>query len=298
MSYIEFQICADDRQLLEAAGYASFENLMLKNDGELISSEKRAQTLRLDLPAPNGTKICFLKRTLVHRRRKNFQALMQFARPHTDVYREMQLAQKLRDAGIPAMRILAWGEERKFGFPIRGFILTEAVTGMSLDEMFRTGNARMRRRIVAAFGSFVARLHERGFFQTVRLKDLICADSDSPDLKLTLIDRAASNCRRKFFWSHFCLQALARGFRRMKRDQVVFEGELERVFADAYVKSIAPKWKITSEKLLAKVTASSEAKTLPSRILRGARQTYQILVIHLATSGLWNIDEIDGWFGS
>ena len=298
MSHIEFQIRPEARALLEDAGMASFEILMSHNTGELLSSEPRSQTFRLEIASSNSPKTFFLKRTLIHRPRKTFQALAQLRRPRTDVYREMQLAKELNGAGIPAMRILAWGEERKLCFPIRGFILSEGIAGEALDEMFRSGDAQTRRRIVHAFGEFVARLHSLGFFQTVRLKDLICsADFESSDLNLTLIDRAASSMGRKIFWSRFCLQSLARGFRRMKRDGIFFEGELEGVFAKAYAKGIAPKWKITPEKLLVKLFPSSR-ENLPSRILRGAGQTYQVIAVNLATSRLWNIDEIDSWLSA
>ena len=261
---------------------------MSTNAGEMLSSEKHAQTIRLELPA-NGQPITFfLKRNPRVNSRKSWRTLLRFKRPHSDAYREMLLVRNLENSGVPVMRILAWGEERRFGLPERGFILSEGVSGQPLHELFLAGDAVARRRIAAAFGRFVARLHAAGFFQIVRLKDLIASVPDSSTtqtLPLTLIDRAACKTGKKLFWSGFCLRSLRRGFRRMKRDGIIFNTELEQTFAAAYAEVIGKKWKISPRELSAKI------KSIDTVQGRTAAQT----VANLAVSGLWNVDEINRW---
>jgi hypothetical protein len=200
----------------------------------------------------------------------------------------MELFRNLENSGIPVMRILASGEERRFGLPVRGFILSEGVHGKSLHEIFMNGGTETRLQIASAFGSFVARLHVAGFFQIVRLKDLIGSvpsGSTTQSLSLTLIDRAACKTGKKFFWPWFCLQSLHRGFRRMKRDGIVFDSGLEKAFAAAYVEAVSKKWKITPQELITKLTTKERAQG----------QTVRRTIANLAAGGLWNIDEINRW---
>jgi hypothetical protein len=206
--HIEFEVCPKMRTLLQASGLSTFEDLMSKNAGDVLNSEKNAQTIRLELQSDGQPTTCCLKRNPRVSPRKSWQTLLRFKRPHSDVYREMELVRNLENSGIPVMRILASGEERRFGLPVRGFILSEGVHGISLHEIFMNGGTETRLQIASAFGSFVARLHVAGFFQIVRLKDLIGSvpsGSTTQSLSLTLIDRAACKTGKKFFWPWFCL---------------------------------------------------------------------------------------------
>lgn len=254
MPHQEFQIEPGHQLLLQIAGMDSFDAFM-RDDATSVSpggGGERARVRRLKLVNGGQTIVCFLKLTLAHRKLKSVQALVRGKRPHTDAYREMQMVLELAKHGFPAMKVIAWGEERRFGFPLRGFIMVEQAQGTCMQEMFKAGDSELRKKIIAAYAEMLGKLHLKGFFQIVRLKDIICF-SENGALSLTLIDRAASNVGRKFFSPWFCLRSIERGFRRMARDKTVFNDDELNDFATVYGKVLASRCKISHSAILAKL---------------------------------------------
>lgn len=229
---------------------------MTREIGSLASSGASAQVLRLELPSANAPLVCFLKRTLRQKARKNLRFLSRGKYPRTNSYREMQLVFNLRRHGIPTMRVIAGGEELWFGLPVRGFILVENVPGRVLHDLFLASDAAGRLELISTFAAFIGKLHTLGFFQSVRMKDLICSDPagrTSSEIALTLIDRVAANPGRKPFWSRFCIQTLQRGLRRMTRDGILLTPAEQRAFAEAYARSLARRWKVTGPEIEARL---------------------------------------------
>ncbi|HMP81707.1 MAG TPA: phosphotransferase [Verrucomicrobiota bacterium] len=257
MSRIEFFVSPQDRQTLDAAGLRTFEDLMSKDCGSEVSSQSSAQVRRLELPTEDGPIVCFLKRTLGLKPRKSFRFLLHGRIPHTSAYREMRQVFTLRQHGVPTMRVMAWGEERRFILPLRGFILVENVPGKPLHDLFLTSDESGRQELIAAYAALLARLHTLGFYQVVRFKDVICSDAPRENRcarSLTLIDRVVANPGRKPFWSFFCIQALRRGFHRMTRDGIVFNPSERKAFADAYARDVATRWKVTGTGIETRLT--------------------------------------------
>jgi thiamine kinase-like enzyme len=92
---------------------------------------------------------------------------------HSEPYHVYLAAQALQAQGFNAMPVVAWGERRWLGWlPDQGFVVASAVPGDSLDGVFATGSALVRRRLLHVVGLLMGRLHRCGFCVTLRLHDL------------------------------------------------------------------------------------------------------------------------------
>ena len=215
---IWWQAAADFRSHLATAGLDSFQALMTAPVGELLDRDKGGRELRrITIPVHGGSQQLFLKRI----GREPLGVLLRmllFGRiPRCGPLREKMMIDALTAANLPVMGALAWGEERRFGLPVRGFLLVEGVQGTDLGHLFATLAPTDRRGLAESFGAFVARLHGAGFFQPVRLKDVFCVSR--PDgYGFTLIDRETSKPWPVRFSQRRSVNALARAYRRTIRD--------------------------------------------------------------------------------
>jgi tRNA A-37 threonylcarbamoyl transferase component Bud32 len=83
------------------------------------------------------------------------------------VVHEARFLERMCGAGVSIPRTLAWGEERRFGIPVRSFLLTRAVRGArSLREFMRTAaeGGRDRASVLRGVGELVWRLHSAGLY--------------------------------------------------------------------------------------------------------------------------------------
>ncbi|MDX9710849.1 MAG: lipopolysaccharide kinase InaA family protein [Trichloromonas sp.] len=216
---IWWQAAADFRSYLATAGLDSFQALMTAPVGELLDRDKGGRELRrITIPVHGGSQQLFLRRI----GREPLGVLLRmllFGRiPRCGPLREKMMIDALTAASLPVMGALAWGEERRFGLPVRGFLLVEGVQGTDLGHLFATlAPTDRRRELSESFGAFVARLHGAGFFQPVRLKDVFCVSR--PDgYGFTLIDRETSKPWPVRFSRRRSVNALARAYRRTIRD--------------------------------------------------------------------------------
>ncbi len=110
------------------------------------------------------------------------------------------------------MEPVAWGERRRFGFPLDGFLVVRKVQGDEVAALFDGMDESRRRRLMEEVGQLIGRLHAKGFFQPVRLKDLILTEAG-----LVLIDRATSKPWPTRFSRQKAAESLARAMRRILR---------------------------------------------------------------------------------
>ncbi|WAC20199.1 hypothetical protein OVA24_02245 [Luteolibacter sp. SL250] len=135
-------------------------------------------------------------------------------KPVSSPIREIMLATRLKEAGFAVMEPVAWGEWRRRGLPAKGFLLTREIVGTPVEKVHTDGDAACRRDLLFRLGRLTGRLHIAGFFQHVRLKDLIETEGG----ELVLIDReAAKPWPRKFSWPQ-AVVCLSRTLRRTMRD--------------------------------------------------------------------------------
>jgi hypothetical protein len=162
-------------------------------------------------------------------------------RPRSGPLREKMMIDALVSAGLPVMRALAWGEERHFGLPVRGFLLVEGVRGTDLADLFAAGSATERRSLMHALGKFVGQLHGAGFYQPVRLKDVFCEaalDGNKDSLSFVLIDRESSKPWPSRFSLRRCINSMARAYRRTIRDGYCFSRDEIKMFTASYLDAL------------------------------------------------------------
>lgn len=138
------------------------------------------------------------------------------------------------------METVAWGQEWVKGFQFRGFLLVRKVCGKEVSDLFENACGLERNQLMEQVGELIGRLHAKGFYQPVRLKDLICAEQG-----LVLIDRETSKPWRSFFWKRQCVVSLARAFRRTIRDGYLFGVGSTRAFLQGYQRGVADQWVVT-----------------------------------------------------
>jgi len=172
-------------------------------------------------------------------------------RPHSGPLREVRLLQMLRSNGFLAMEPVAWGEQRLLGVPLRGFLVVREVKGEELAKLFDRSNGTERQQLMKAFGRLVGRLHAKGFFHPVRLKDLI-STADG----LVLIDRETSKPWRSMFFPQQCRDSLARAIRRMIRDGHQIGAGSACAFLRGYRRGVAERWKISPCDLTAQICSA------------------------------------------
>jgi len=164
-------------------------------------------------------------------------------RSYSGPMRELTILRKLRVAGFRTLEPLAWGEQRRWGLPVRGFLLTREAGGQEVADLLVQGRAGARDALWREIGVLLARLHLAGFFQPVRIKDLLRDASG-----LILIDRETSKPWRAFFARRWCVKALRRSLYRSR----LADGEPPCVpvaFWEAYTTTIAPRWTVAPDAL-------------------------------------------------
>lgn len=108
--------------------------------------------------------------------------------------RELEIIRLLEKHQVPVMTPAAWGERRRFGLPVAGFLLVRAVIGEPLVQRYARASAAVRRRLRRLrrlHGSLIGTLHKHGILTKVRPRDLILVSEPAGDFRqsLVVIDR-------------------------------------------------------------------------------------------------------------
>lgn len=204
------------------------------NTGTLVSKDLSGRNLRR---IEAGGQIFFLKRSGPESLLRHMRMILFGHCPRCRALREVYMIQRLKSAGFAVMEPVAWGQEWAKGFRFRGFLLVRKVSGKEVSDLFENACGLERDQLMEEVGELIGRLHVKGFFQPVRLKDLICAEEG-----LVLIDRETSKPWRSFFWKRQCMVALARAFRRTVRDGYLIGIGSARSFLVGYQRGVAARW--------------------------------------------------------
>lgn len=164
---------------------------------------------------------------------------------HTGALRELKMLQELRSAGFLTMEPVAWGERRRFGFPVSGALVVREVRGREVADLFRHADGPDRRILMEAAGRLIGQLHAAGFFQPVRLKDLIRTEEG-----LVLIDRETSKPWKSFFFRKKCINSLQATLRRTLRDGHRIGAGSAAAFLKGYRQGVSRRWAATSSEML------------------------------------------------
>ncbi len=116
---------------------------------------------------------------------------------HTDAYLEQAQVQRYKSLNLPIMKVAAWGESFKLGWPRAGFILLEQVPGVGLDTYVIEATIEKRDQALMAFGALTAKLHGQGILDVTRLQDVICQHDSACQVNLVIIDREHGTLKKQ-----------------------------------------------------------------------------------------------------
>lgn len=226
-------------QFLPNGGNLSF--WLESEAGTLVSKDPNGRELRR---IEADDQVFFLKRSGTESLLRHLRMILFGHCPRCGALREVYMIQRLQSAGFAVMEPVAWGQEWAHGFRFRGFLLVRRVLGKEVADLLENACGRERNQLMEQVGELIGELHVKGFFQPVRLKDLICAEEG-----LVLIDRETSKPWRSFFWKRQCMVSLARSFRRTVRDSYLIGAGSARSFLLGYQRGVAARWVVSMPQL-------------------------------------------------
>ena len=203
------------RPLLSNHSLDSFDALMATDSGDRVAQKRQHEVRRLELSSADDGSVltCYLRRSFGDSLRAAVKALAKGRMPHAACMREYLMIRKLQSFDLPVMRPIAWGERSKGALPHESVLLVEAVPGRPATDLLTDGDTYDRTRLLRAAASLAGRLNLAGFFQPLRLRDMICTGFTSDGQpELVLIDRETNLARRRGFTPARCGDFLARSY--------------------------------------------------------------------------------------
>lgn len=229
----------------------TYDQFMNTTAGELIDKDSRRDIQRIIL----NDKAFYLKRIFTEKITSSIESLCLGKLPHSKPYKELLHIQALQTAGFATMEVVAAGELTRLGIAREGFILSKEIKGTDLSILFKQSNLNDRLILISQFAQLNARLHVKGFFSPVRLKDVFYVPSNQQQSRMVLIDREARNPTPKPFSpqrTHRVIDSIKTSIRRQKRSTSSIQythSEIRRALI-TYSQAIQHKWQISPKDLL------------------------------------------------
>ncbi len=226
---------SDYRDLLSENSLTSFAEFMAIDGGKVFEQDDQRDVRRLQL----DEQLFFLKRVTREKTSSALESYLGGKLAHSKPYKEMQHFSFLRKRGFDVAEVVAVGEKLRFGIPQQGFIMTRQVPGSDLSAFYLTAGNDDRIDIMRRFGALVGRLHDHGFFGSIRLKDIICEGKPGESMQMTLIDREVRNP-----WPHAAskekvLDRLLVNTRRQTQQCEVFSPGEWAAFSEHYCRNLS-----------------------------------------------------------
>ncbi len=199
----------EDREFfkqLKLTTYADFADLR----GEVVSNPGKPPVYRITLGNDAEKRTFYLKTKSGGSYKALFKRIRRGVGLHGDAYIENAQVKRYEQAGIPVMRIAAWGEEYSFGRPVEGFLLTAETEGERLDRFVKQCTDQEKEQAFLRYGKLIAQMHNNGIRETLRIQDIICANREN--LTLTVIDREHGTPKSKKLSDHDRINGLARTY--------------------------------------------------------------------------------------
>ncbi len=226
----------------QVVGLETLDEFLYNPVGELLDSGRNGRELRrFKISLQGQTRTFYLKRLAREPFMKLAQMLLFGYLPRSGPMREQLLLSRLNRAGFATMKTVAYGERRRLGWPVAGFLLVEEVQGQDLAEYYQDCSPAMRVQLLSALGEFFGRLHGAGFFQPVRLKDIFLRGTfgdPCSGYEFVLIDRETSKPGSSAFNWKRALDAVARTVRRTVRDGYILGRSEIRSFCRGYHRAL------------------------------------------------------------
>jgi len=234
--------------------------MLFAEDGPLAgeaawqSSNDTAQRIQA-----NDSSVYYLKRSSGLAHRHLLRPLLFGHWPCSGALRELKMLQQLRAQGFLTMEPVAWGERRVWGIPRQGFLLVKAVEGEEVAFLASTHDDVALSDLASQIGYLLARLHLAGFYQPVRLKDLIKSNAG-----LVLIDRETSKPWRSSFSKRRCSNSLRRSLSRSSAEDCGLPSVYCGSFWTSYTAGVHRKWKVAPVELMNHISISIARRRVQS----------------------------------
>jgi heptose I phosphotransferase len=186
---------------LRAAGLEDFDAMMAVAGGTPVGWHHHRETLPIEIAIEGQPRRFYLKRVFKVPPKHAFWPLLRGRLGRSQPWLEWHMLGELREAGIPAMRRVAFGERRRFGMPTAAFLLVESVLmPHTLEHWLVPGfpkppaiAKRLRDRLVRELGALVGTLRTAGFaWPDIHAKHIFaaprCSRSTGPAWEFCLID--------------------------------------------------------------------------------------------------------------
>jgi hypothetical protein len=259
----EFKIGKRFEEVLRSASLDCFDRLMSKDLGVVIHAKYGQEVRKIEMKTGNGRKLFYLKRCM---RRASEALPAPWWCATLPCERELTMIRALQAHDIPVMRPAAWGRRTVLGLRREGFLLVEAVNGQEMINLFRDADQSLRLRLVQAMGTLLGRLNSLGFFQRIRLRDLICTDtpnSHQAPVRLVLIDRETTCIRSRQCSAARCIECLARCYCKVIQLRHRFDAREISSFANAYISALTTRGLISRRELINRTRHRVEKLTAP-----------------------------------
>lgn len=198
-------IFADPQMIpwLHVAGVRAMEDVFAHAGGTKMHKPglgAHRERIRIDLTCENNERQTgYLKRYRRPPFREQLRRLWRHGRKRGTGGIEARFIRRLTTLGIPTMRTIAYGQEMSGLFERRGFILTEEINGLSLEQLTQRIQANSqacptcqdRREIIRQLAWMTARLHtHRLFHRDLYLCHVFLCRNATGEIVLRLIDLA------------------------------------------------------------------------------------------------------------
>lgn len=190
----------------------------------------------------------FLKRSGIESIVRSLPMVFFGLRPCSGALRELRMLRCLKESEFDVMEPVAWGEKSASLTKHRGFLLVRNVDGVEAKKYLKSASPGEQRLLLEKTGELTGRLHAAGFYQAIRLKDLIWSEN-----RLVQIDRETLHPWKTRFSRKRCINALERGIRRTFREEHQLTLWDTRHFFKQYVHCISSCWNITPSALFRRV---------------------------------------------
>lgn len=165
---------ARDLPALEQAGLTTFDALLATTNGRLLRALDDRENWRLELQDTRRTYRAYLKKHHIRTRWTRFCARMGGPIPATAGRVEASNIHRLNRAGIPSMRLIAFGEELHADGRLESLVLTEELAGytqldhflrarFTADELSQPAGAEALHRLIREVARVANKFHRLGY---------------------------------------------------------------------------------------------------------------------------------------
>ena len=196
---LTYHVATELVEPLARLGITGFDSFLTYAGGDLIapdpSKPNKRPVRRLTLEVGGRAKCYYLKQAPRVRLSKCISHLWQGRWPHVSAYREYKMLRFCRQRGIPVMQAVAWGEKRRAGWPLCGFLLVKQVIGEELPKRYLHAGQKKRRQLMHAYGALIGFMHRSNVKSKVRVRDIVCVAAEITDFRsgFVLIDRESGS---------------------------------------------------------------------------------------------------------